>query len=163
MGLIDSRGRGRQVILDLVALLIGVFFLTSYQSALTVSLFEWGRESALQSTVNVTSSKISAERIFYPSGGADQTFLDEAFANRLQFDNRGVRWSSGVTARRTKEHRTSTVQFTVSTATISLLLARKMGWSHGARGAGRGCLLNLTAKGRERLLLPCMLGQVRSH
>jgi hypothetical protein len=83
----DSKVRGRQVILNLVALLIGVFFLICYQSALTVSLFESGRQSDFQSIVDVTSCKVSAERICYPRGGADQTFWDEAIANRLQNNN----------------------------------------------------------------------------
>jgi hypothetical protein len=86
----DSKVRGRQAILNLVALLIGVFFLICYQSALTVSLYESGRESDFQSIADVTSCKISAERICYPSGGADQTFWDEAIANRLQNNNCAV-------------------------------------------------------------------------
>jgi hypothetical protein len=69
------------------ALLVGIFFLAVYESALTVSLFDSKRISDFDSIDDVLSCKINTKRVCFQDGGAGMTFWEQAVKSALDSSN----------------------------------------------------------------------------
>jgi hypothetical protein len=79
--------RTHQRILNMFALLVGIFFLAVYNSALTVSLFDSKRISDFESIDDVLTCKINAKRVCFQDGGAGTTFWEQAINSSLHANN----------------------------------------------------------------------------
>jgi hypothetical protein len=80
----DVTTRKRQRFINVVALLIGVFFIAVYGSTLTANLSATTAESEFRSIDDLKSCKIAADRVCFPDRDAAKTFWDESIAVSLR-------------------------------------------------------------------------------